>query len=135
MVGLALEPLQRRLGALGASLALGAAWSVWHFIPLVQVGRSPEWIAWWTLYAVASRVLYTWIYNNTGRSVFAVALFHAMAKPQLADVPKQRISLRPPDRRFDRQRDRAARRHRLGTLDAHTTQCDSDRMNTRDGGT
>jgi membrane protease YdiL (CAAX protease family) len=77
--GYALDPLQRRWGALGASLILGAAWSVWHFIPLAQVGRSPSWIAWWTLYAVASRVLYTWIYNNTGRSVFAVALFHAMA--------------------------------------------------------
>jgi membrane protease YdiL (CAAX protease family) len=77
--GFALEPLQQRWGALGASLVLGAAWSVWHFIPLAQVGRSPEWIAWWTVYAVASRVLYTWIYNNTDRSVFAVALFHAMA--------------------------------------------------------
>ncbi|MDH4280580.1 MAG: CPBP family intramembrane metalloprotease, partial [Acidimicrobiia bacterium] len=77
--GYALEPLQQRLGALGASLVLGIAWSVWHFIPLAQVGRSPSWIAWWSLYAVASRVLYGWIYNNTGRSVFAVTLFHAMA--------------------------------------------------------
>ena len=39
--------------------------------------RSPTWIAWWCLYAVASRVLIVWLYNNTGRSVFAVALFHA----------------------------------------------------------
>ncbi len=77
--GYALQPLQQRWGASGASLILGATWSVWRFIPLVQVGRSPSWIARWTLYAMASRVLYTWTYNNTGRSVFAVALFHAMA--------------------------------------------------------
>lgn len=77
--GYALEPLQQRWGAVVASVVLGVAWSVWHFIPLAQVGRSPSWIAWWSLYAVASRVLYGWIYNNTGRSVFAVTLFHAMA--------------------------------------------------------
>jgi hypothetical protein len=39
--------------------------------------RSPSWIAWWCLYAVAARILIVWLYNNTGRSVFAVALFHA----------------------------------------------------------
>ena len=27
--------------------------------------------------AVALRVLYTWLYNNTGRSVFATVVFHA----------------------------------------------------------
>jgi uncharacterized protein len=37
----------------------------------------PVWIAWWCLYTVAIRVLIVWIYNNTGRSVFAAALFHA----------------------------------------------------------
>ncbi len=77
--GYILEPMQRRWGALQASVLLGGAWAVWHFIPLVQVGRSAGWIAWWSLYAVASRLLYTWIYNNTGGSVFAVALLHAMA--------------------------------------------------------
>ena len=39
--------------------------------------RSPSWIAWWCLYAVAARILIVWLYNNTGQSVFAVALFHA----------------------------------------------------------
>jgi membrane protease YdiL (CAAX protease family) len=77
--GFILEPMQQRWGALQASVLLGMAWAIWHFIPLHQVGRSPGWIAWWTLYAVASRVLYTWIYNNTGGSVFAVTLVHAMA--------------------------------------------------------
>jgi uncharacterized protein len=39
--------------------------------------RSAAWIAWWCLYAMASRILIVWLYNNTGKSVFAGALFHA----------------------------------------------------------
>lgn len=35
------------------------------------------WIAWWSLGTVAIRVLIVWLYNNTGRSVFAASLFHA----------------------------------------------------------
>jgi hypothetical protein len=38
-------------------------------MPLLQHGRSTGWIAWWSLSTVAHRVLITWIYNNTGRSV------------------------------------------------------------------
>lgn len=77
-MGYAIDPLQARLNALRASLLLGLIWSVWHFIPLVQAGRSAEWIAWWTLETVAQRVLIVWLYNNTGRSVFAAATYHAM---------------------------------------------------------
>ena len=50
----------------------------WHLVPLwVVMHRAPAWIAWWCLYAVAFRVLVVWLFNNTGSSVFAVALFHA----------------------------------------------------------
>lgn len=75
--GYALDPLQARWTALGASLLLGAVWVAFHLVPLVQGHRSPEWIAWWALATLALRVLYTWLYNNTGGSVFATALFHA----------------------------------------------------------
>ena len=47
------------------------------FVPLTLLHRSTTWIAWWCLYAVAARILMVWLYNNTGKSVFAVALFHA----------------------------------------------------------
>lgn len=77
--GYATEPLQARWQALPAALFLGAVWAVWHYVPLVQVGRSPTWIAWWTLFTVALRVLLVWIYNNTAQSVFAAALFHAVS--------------------------------------------------------
>ena len=51
-------------------------WAVWHWVPLMQAHRSPAWIAWWFLYTVASRVLIVWLYNNTGKSVFAAILYH-----------------------------------------------------------
>jgi hypothetical protein len=44
----------------------------------MQAHPASVWIAWWSLGTVSLRVLTTWLYNNTGRSVFAAALFHAM---------------------------------------------------------
>ena len=75
--GYALEPMQDRWGALGAGMLLGLVGIAWHLIPLISIGRSPSWIAWWCLYALTFRIFIVWIYNNTGKSVFAAALFHA----------------------------------------------------------
>ncbi len=75
--GYALEPLQAHWGALGASLLLGLVGILWHLTPLLQMGRTPTWIAWWCLYALTFRIFTVWLYNNTGKSVFVAALFHA----------------------------------------------------------
>jgi membrane protease YdiL (CAAX protease family) len=77
-MGYAIDPLQARSGALQASVFLGLAWAAWHFVPLLQAGRAPAWIAWSSLATVAQRVLIVWLYNNTGRSVFGAAVYHAM---------------------------------------------------------
>jgi membrane protease YdiL (CAAX protease family) len=74
--GYALEPLQRRYGALAAALLIGAVWAVWHWVSLLDVGRSVSWIAWWSLLTVAARVVMVWLYDRAGPSVFAMALFH-----------------------------------------------------------
>ena len=76
--GYAIDPLQNRFGALQGALLLGVVWAVLHLIPLLSVQRSPTWIAWWALGTVSYRVIITWLYNNTGRSVFVAVLFHAM---------------------------------------------------------
>ena len=76
--GYAIDPMQDRWGALRASLILGVVWAIWHYIPLAQAHRPVEWIAWWSLGTVAARVILVWLYNNTGKSVFAAALFHMM---------------------------------------------------------
>jgi uncharacterized protein len=70
-------PLLARWNALQAGALLGAVGVLWHLCALLLMHRPPAWIAWWCLYAVAFRILIIWIYNNTGQSVFAVALFHA----------------------------------------------------------
>jgi hypothetical protein len=70
--------LQDRWNTLTAAILLGAVWATWHWVPLVQAHRSLAWIAWWSLGTVGLRVLIVWLYNNTGKSVFAAALFHDM---------------------------------------------------------
>lgn len=69
-------PLQQRWSALQTGLVLGLVGVLWHLVPLLLSHRSPSWIAWWCLYAVAARIFIVWLYNNTGQSVFGVALFH-----------------------------------------------------------
>ncbi len=78
-MGYAIDPMQERWGTLTAALLLGLIWAAWHLIPLLQVHRPPEWIAWWCLATVASRVIMVWLYNNAGKSVFAMALYHALS--------------------------------------------------------
>lgn len=75
--GYATDPMQNRWNALQTGLLMGLVSVLWHLVPLLLMQRSPTWIAWWSLYAVAARVLIVWLYNNSGKSVFAVALFHA----------------------------------------------------------
>jgi membrane protease YdiL (CAAX protease family) len=77
--GYALDPLQARFGAVRASLAIGVAWAVWHFIPLYQAGRSLSFVAWWTLQTITVRVLMVWLYDRADRSVAAVIVFHTMS--------------------------------------------------------
>lgn len=76
--GYAIAPLQERFGALWGALLLGGVWAGWHVVPLLEAHRSLSFIVWWSLGTVASRVIIVWLYNNTGRSVFIAALFHAM---------------------------------------------------------
>ena len=77
--GYAIDPLQQRWSALQASVVLGAIWSAWHIVAMVQTGQSAVWIAWGCLDMVATRVIMVWIYNNTRHAVIAVVLFHAVA--------------------------------------------------------
>ncbi len=77
-MGYAIDPMQARSNALQAGILLGLAWAAWHIVPVVQVGRSPEWIAWQCIFWVASRALFVWLFNNTGKSVFAATVYHAM---------------------------------------------------------
>lgn len=77
--GYATEPLAARWGALAAALIIGLFWAAWHVIPFLQGDRSFDWIFWQCAKSVAARVVMVWLFLNAGRSVFAVAVFHAMS--------------------------------------------------------
>jgi membrane protease YdiL (CAAX protease family) len=85
--GYVIEPMQDRSNALQAGILLGLVWATWHIVPFVLVHRSPAWIAWQCLDIVAWRVLLVWLYNNTGKSVFAAALSHAMGNVSIFLFP------------------------------------------------
>lgn len=74
----ATDPLLDRWGVLCTGLILGIVWAVWHYVALGQAHRSVEWIAWWSLGTVTSRMIMVWLYNRSGRSVFIPVLFHMM---------------------------------------------------------
>jgi membrane protease YdiL (CAAX protease family) len=79
--GFALPRLQRSTTALGASLLLGAVWTVWH-LPFWVVLGELETFGWtyWLLslaWITAGSVYLTWLMNNTGTSLPVALLFHA----------------------------------------------------------
>ncbi len=76
-MGYVFEPLQERFGALKAGVVLGVVWGLMH-IPLFSASTvSIRWIAWQCVYIAMTRVLFVWVYNNSGRSLSTVALMHA----------------------------------------------------------
>jgi membrane protease YdiL (CAAX protease family) len=82
--GYATDGLQARYSAVAASLIVGVVWMLWH-IPLFFIagtwqaehlgfGTQLFWL--WAMAVVIESILYTWITNNTGRSILAAILFH-----------------------------------------------------------
>jgi len=77
--GFALPRMQARHTALKASLIVGILWGCWH-LPLWLTGRESHPISLFGPFVVAviaSSVVYTWLYNNTGGSLLIVVLYHA----------------------------------------------------------
>lgn len=76
--GYGIDPLQERHGALAAGVILGAVWAIWHVIPWYQGHPDLAWVASQFAATVVLRVIMVWLYNNTGKSLFSVILFHTM---------------------------------------------------------
>ncbi len=85
--GYATDPLQERWSALTAALIIGLVMMIGHFPSMIVQGRDATWIVWSTLGITLWRVLVVWLYNNTGRSVFAAIFFHAMINVCRAAFP------------------------------------------------
>ncbi|ELY43345.1 CPBP family intramembrane glutamic endopeptidase [Natronorubrum sulfidifaciens] len=77
--GYALEPLQARLGSLGAGLGLGLVWGVWHlpwfYMPsMTMYYNRPIWGFLVTITLLS--VVMTWLFDNTGGSLLGMVLVH-----------------------------------------------------------
>jgi uncharacterized protein len=77
--GFALPRMQVRDSALKASLIIGILWGSWH-LPLWLTGTEGHPISLFVpfvLAVIATSVICTWLYNNTGGSLFIIVLYHA----------------------------------------------------------
>ncbi|MDD1715532.1 MAG: CPBP family intramembrane metalloprotease [Methanolinea sp.] len=88
--GYAIDPLQSRYPSLTAGIMAGSFWAIWHLPSMIQIGQTPGLIAWGLLGTVGFRILIVWIYNNTGNSVCAAILFHAMTNTGRSVFPGSR---------------------------------------------
>ena len=78
--GYALDRLQTRWNALVSSVAVGILWALWHLPLFFMVGTSQHELhipfIGFMAGLVALSVLFTWLHNNTGRSIWTAVLFH-----------------------------------------------------------
>lgn len=88
----ATDALQDRFSALATSLLVGVPWALWHLPSMIQMGQSRELIVWGLCATVAFRVLTVWIYNNAGRSLFAVVVAHAVGTTARTAFPGGRAA-------------------------------------------
>ena len=93
--GYATEPLQNKFGALKASIILGSVWAIWHIVPFIQMSKTTHWILLQCLSTVLLRVIMFWIFNNTGKSVFAMILFHTMINLSPYLIPHNGVNFEP----------------------------------------
>jgi membrane protease YdiL (CAAX protease family) len=75
------DRLQRRFDPLPATLIVAVIWAAWHapffFILSTYSGFDAMTLVMFPLGLASGAVVLTWLYNHTGRSILAVALWHA----------------------------------------------------------
>ncbi|HZK61177.1 MAG TPA: type II CAAX endopeptidase family protein [Anaerovoracaceae bacterium] len=78
--GYALGRLQTRWNALISSLIIGLVWALWHLPLFMMVGTSQyelgDSFIGFLIKMTASSILYTWLYNNTKKSLWSAILLH-----------------------------------------------------------
>jgi len=76
--GFALPMLQRRHGALAASVVIGLVWSGWHLPELALEPTIDKLLGFipFTIALTAGSVIFKWVYNGTGGALSLVILLH-----------------------------------------------------------
>jgi hypothetical protein len=86
--GYALDRLQNKYNALISSLILGVIWAFWHlplYITPEASGRGMPFGLFFVI-TVSHSPIYTWLYNNTKRSLWPVMLFHTFQNYAIFNV-------------------------------------------------
>ena len=80
-VGYALPNLQQRIAPLLSAVTLGVLWALWHLPAFFVTGLlgpfSIGYFVFFIVFAAATRITWTWIFNKTKGSVIIIALLHA----------------------------------------------------------
>ena len=78
--GYAQEPLQKKYGPIPASLGIGLVWGVWHLPLWFMAGdlHSAYSFLAFVIMTMSISLIYTWLYNASGKKLLAVIVFHAM---------------------------------------------------------
>lgn len=85
--GYATERLLGRYTALQTALVIGVVWALVHVPADLQADQALTWILWQRLGNLSRRILAVWLYANTGRSVFATVMFHAVENVAVFTFP------------------------------------------------
>ena len=94
--GFALPRLEQHAGPLGGTLILGMLWGLWHlpiFLFTPGYNGAETGLAWislpfveFVIGEVALAVIFTWVFNNTGGSLWLSMLLHASANTIIGTV-------------------------------------------------
>jgi uncharacterized protein len=78
--GYALDRLQTKWNPLVSSLIVGLVWGLWHLPLFYMVGTSQNLLGMpfigFVVGVMATSVVYTWLHNNTGGSLWTAIFFH-----------------------------------------------------------
>lgn len=77
LTGYVTDRMENRHTWVMTGVIVGMIWAAYHIPGFVISGYyNAEWIIWHAIYIIALRVLFVWIYDNSGRSLFSMALCH-----------------------------------------------------------
>ncbi|MDX2362194.1 MAG: CPBP family intramembrane metalloprotease [Crocinitomicaceae bacterium] len=86
-MGYAFEPMRERWGANKATLILAIIWMLWHVPMYLFTFPDSITIVAQLVSMMGLRFLITWLFLNTGKSVFIVIVFHAVYNVCMAVFP------------------------------------------------
>jgi CAAX amino terminal protease family protein len=83
----ATESLQRYFTPIATALIIGVPWALWHLPSMIAIGQNAELIAWGLAGTIAVRIIYVWLYNGSGGSVFVLIMCHTVANTARTGFP------------------------------------------------